>query len=52
MRSPGELAAAVRVEHLDLIQREAQRGERGQHEIGVVPDAGSLSSYLCLGCVL
>jgi hypothetical protein len=24
------------VEHLDLIQREAQRGERGQHEIGVV----------------
>lgn len=37
MRSPGELAAAVRVEHLDLIQREAQRGERGQHEIRVVP---------------
>jgi hypothetical protein len=33
---PGELAAAVRVEHLDLIQREAQRGERGRHEIGVV----------------
>ena len=29
---PGEPAAAVRVEHLDLIQREAQRGERGQHE--------------------
>lgn len=42
MRSPGELAAAVRVEHLDLIQREAQRGERGQHEIGVVPDAGRI----------
>lgn len=29
---PGEPAAAIRVEHLDLIQREAQRGERGQHE--------------------
>ena len=28
---PGEPAAAIRVEHLDLIQREAQRGERGQH---------------------
>ena len=49
---PGELAAAVRVEHLDLIQREAQRGERGRHEIGVVPDACVLASWrpLCERC--
>lgn len=37
MRSPGEPAAPVRVEHLDAVQGEAQRGERGQHEIRVVP---------------
>ena len=43
---PGEPAAAIRVEHLDLIQREAQRGERGQHEIGVVPDADRMAGDL------
>ena len=48
---PGELAAAVRVEHLDLIQREAQRGERGQHEIGVVPDADRMAGDLPVGQV-
>ena len=48
---PGELAAAVRVEHLDLIQREAQRGERGQHEIGVVPDADRMAGDLPAGQV-
>ena len=46
---PGEPAAAVRVEHLDLIQREAQRGERGQHEIGVVPDADRMAGDLPVG---
>ena len=51
MRSPGELAAAVRVEHLDLIQREAQRGERGRHEIGVVPDADRMAGDLPAGQV-
>lgn len=48
---PGELAAAVRVEHLDLIQREAQRGERGRHEIGVVPDADRMAGDLPVGQV-
>lgn len=48
---PGEPAAAIRVEHLDLIQREAQRGERGQHEIGVVPDADRMAGDLPAGQV-
>lgn len=48
---PGGLAAAVRVEHLDLIQREAQRGERGRHEIGVVPDADRMAGDLPAGQV-
>ena len=34
---PGEPAAPVGVEHLDAAQREAQRGECGQHEIRVAP---------------
>ncbi|MDL5499536.1 transposase [Bifidobacterium longum] len=37
------------MEHLDLIQREAQRGERGQHEIGVVPDADRMAGDLPVG---
>lgn len=48
---PGEPAAAIRVEHLDLIQREAQRGERGRHEIGVVPDADRMAGDLPAGQV-
>ena len=48
---PGEPAAAIRVEHLDLIQREAQRGERGRHEIGVVPDADRMAGDLPVGQV-
>lgn len=50
MRSPGEHAAVIRVEHLDVTQREVQRGECGQHKFGVVPGADRMAGYLAV-CV-
>ena len=45
----GEPAAAVRAEHLDVRQGEARRGERGQHEVGVVPDFHGMAGDLPVG---
>ena len=45
----GELAAAVRVKHLDVRQGGAQRGERGQHEAGVMPDSHGMAGDLAVG---
>ena len=45
----GELAAPVGVEHLDVAQREAQRGECGQHKFGVVSDADRMPGDLAVG---
>ena len=47
----GELAAAVRVKHLDVRQGEVRRGERGQHEVGVVTDSHGMAGDLPVGQV-
>ena len=39
----------VMFKHLDAAQREAQRGECGRHEIGVVPDADRMPGDLAVG---